>query len=147
MRGNRAKKASTDARDGGEATETATEARRGRGKVSEGDEGDAADARRASGKKRPWNPGAGPMPTKEESGGDAKGGRARDGAGASGGAWYETVKALNAELGAAKTKTKSPSRGELEAKEKMAKSALEERVGSYAKRLQRKSDALSLIHI
>ena len=68
-------------------------------------------------------------------------GRARDGAGASGGAWYETVKALNAELGAAKTKTKSPSRGELEAKEKMAKSALEERVGSYAKRLQRKSDA------
>ena len=141
VRGNRAKRASTEARDGGEATETATEARRGRGKVSEGDEGDAADARRASGKKRPWNPGAGPMPTKEESGGDAKGGRARNGAGASGGAWYETVKALNAELGAAKTKTKSASRGELEAKEKMAKSALEERVGSYAKRLQRKSDA------
>ena len=148
-RGRGKKRAQTnDAR--ANASQKATRDKANDGKKTSRDDGDgdgdggAAARERPSGKKRPWNPGAGPMPSK----GDVKGGKSnRDGganASASGGAWYEASEALDAELGSAGKRGKSksePTRGELEEKERMAKNALEDRVNTYAKRMQRHSDA------
>ena len=106
VRGNRAKGVDGSARwrrsDGdGDRGETGTR------KVSEGDKarrGEAGVGEETTVESGRWTD------ADEESGGDAKNGRARDGAGASGGAWYETVAASP---DSAANKDNAPSRGEL----------------------------------
>ena len=65
-------------------------------------------------------------------------------ASARGGAWYEVSRALSEEIGAEARRAstaKEVTRQDLETKETVAKSALEERVNTFSKRMQRQSDA------